>query len=215
MIAYITYITMVTYDLSHLTQAENQAVLGPIQDDEALFLFALIRGMRLRHVLELGGLDGYSARNFLKAVGPEGVVYTCDIHPVTSLAPNHRILTKNCLELSVKDLDATPLDLLFFDCHDEVQRKLFERFVSLGLVRDNTILALHDTGLHFSPWQCEWAEPVDGGFVHQRVERDMVGWLRETHGYDVLNIHTTPEKHSDAFPYRHGLTVCQKNIAFT
>ncbi len=70
------------YDLSHLTQRPNQAVSGPIQDDEALFLFALIRVMLVRRVLEIGGLSGYSATNFTKAVGPLGVVYTIDIRPV-------------------------------------------------------------------------------------------------------------------------------------
>ena len=34
---------MVSYDLSHLTQADDQVVEGPIQDDYYLFMFALIR----------------------------------------------------------------------------------------------------------------------------------------------------------------------------
>ena len=33
---------MVNYDLAHLTQPENQNVSGPIQDDEALFLYSII-----------------------------------------------------------------------------------------------------------------------------------------------------------------------------
>ena len=33
---------MVNYDLTHLTQPENQNVSGPIQDDEALFLYSII-----------------------------------------------------------------------------------------------------------------------------------------------------------------------------
>jgi hypothetical protein len=32
---------MVSYPLSHLTQDDSQVVYGPIQDDEALVLFAL------------------------------------------------------------------------------------------------------------------------------------------------------------------------------
>lgn len=49
---------MVAYSLSHLTQADDQRVGGPIQDDEALVLFALIRAMRLKRILEVGGLGG-------------------------------------------------------------------------------------------------------------------------------------------------------------
>ena len=111
------------YDLSHLTQAADQRVLGPVQvrgrwesgwwcrrqagwvvgaacchppaaggcctdpqallcltppllcdagplcaqDDEALLLYAITRGMRCRTVVEIGGLSGYSGRNFLAA----------------------------------------------------------------------------------------------------------------------------------------------------
>ena len=59
---------MVKYDLSHLSQPENQNVSGPIQDDEALFLYSIIRGCRLERILEIGGLSGYSAKNFLQAL---------------------------------------------------------------------------------------------------------------------------------------------------
>ena len=44
---------MVYYDLTHLNQPSNQFVLGPIQDDEALFLYSIIRGSRLKYILEL------------------------------------------------------------------------------------------------------------------------------------------------------------------
>jgi predicted O-methyltransferase YrrM len=63
------------YDLSHLTQPSHQNVSGPIQDDEALLLFALIRVMCMRRVLEVGGLFGYSATNFIQAVGPEAGLF--------------------------------------------------------------------------------------------------------------------------------------------
>jgi hypothetical protein len=31
------------YNIEHLTQPDNQAVLGPLQDDEALLLYSLIK----------------------------------------------------------------------------------------------------------------------------------------------------------------------------
>lgn len=42
----------------------------PLQDDEALFLYSIVRGLRLSSVLEIGGLRGYSALNFLQAMQP-------------------------------------------------------------------------------------------------------------------------------------------------
>jgi predicted O-methyltransferase YrrM len=55
-------------NLIHLTQDVNQQVGGPIQDDEALMLFAVVRGCRFKRILEIGGLFGYSAKNFCEAV---------------------------------------------------------------------------------------------------------------------------------------------------
>ena len=43
------------YNFDHLIQSDKQDVLGPIQDDEALFLYSIIRGCRLSRVLEIGG----------------------------------------------------------------------------------------------------------------------------------------------------------------
>jgi predicted O-methyltransferase YrrM len=71
---------MTSYDLSHLTQPQKQNVVGPIQDDEALFLYSLIRTMRLKRILEIGGDVGYSATNFLKAIGGNGIVYIVEAH---------------------------------------------------------------------------------------------------------------------------------------
>ena len=200
---------MVVYDLSHLTQPDHEQVGGPIQDDEALFLFALVRGMRLRRVLEIGGLDGYSAANFLKAVGPHGMVYTVDLQPVRSLAPNHRTITKDVADLSEADLDHEHLDLLFFDAHAYVpQMDLLMRLRRAGLVDDRTVLALHDTQLHPTK-TCEWAYPIEEGWVHQDVERRMVNDLRRM-GYDAFDLHTDLTRDAEALPMRHGVTVMRK-----
>jgi predicted O-methyltransferase YrrM len=42
------------YDLSHLTQDEAQISMGPIQDDEALLLYALVKVIRPKTVVEFG-----------------------------------------------------------------------------------------------------------------------------------------------------------------
>ena len=200
---------MVAYDLSHLTQSDDQKVLGPIQDDEALLLFALIRTMRLKRVLEIGGLEGYSARNFLKAIGPAGTLYTVDINPVPSLAANHKVLTKNCAALDRNDLDGAQLDLIFIDCHlygeqmDMIQRLYNERAMT-----DETVIALHDTGLHPAKW-VSWSYEVMGGWVHQPVERRMVNDLRAA-GFDAISFHMDRRPPGEELAFRHGLTIMQR-----
>lgn len=201
---------MVAYDLSHLTQADDQAVIGPIQDDEALFLFALCRGMMVRRVLEIGGLDGYSARNFLAGVGEKGVVYTVDLNEVDRLAINHVPVLKDAGAISGEDVAWEPLDLVFFDCHAyEAQMGLFGNLVRDAVITERTVLALHDTNLH--PTNATgWAGEIAGeGWLHQDVERRMVDAFKDM-GYDAFSLHTEMGRHDESLPFRHGVTVMQR-----
>lgn len=203
---------MVKYELSHLTQDDSQNVWGPIQDDEALLLYSIIRCSRLTRIFEIGGLNGYSATNFLQATSfsNDSVVYTCDINPVQKLADNHIVLTKNVLDVTADDVGNKPLDLIFFDCHDMLQMQMYINFITLGLINDNTIIALHDTNLHYAPYN-RWGGfvPIENGFAHQPVERIMVNIFKDL-GYHVYSVRTDAAKHSESFPIRHGISICQK-----
>lgn len=199
------------YNLDHLTQPNDQKIGGPIQDDEALFLYAIVKGMRLNRILEIGGLNGYSSNNFLRSMDQvDGMLYTVDLNPVPVQGPNHKTIEKNALYLTAQDLDNKPLDLVFFDCHDMIQMEIYHRLVNQSIIHDNTIVALHDTNLHYIPFQvCGYLLKEEEGYVHQPVEREMVNILKDL-GYDIFMLHTTKEKHSDKFPFRHGITICQK-----
>ncbi|MGI9337296.1 MAG: hypothetical protein ACR2P4_02145, partial [Gammaproteobacteria bacterium] len=115
------------YDLSHLVQSDNQYVLGPVQDDEALLLYAVVRGMRMRTILEVGGLSGFSALNFTRALPPKsnGVVMTIDIDAVRKVADNHHVVIKPAQDVTADDLRPVLaaydtggcFDLVFFDAH--------------------------------------------------------------------------------------------------
>ena len=207
-------ILMVAYNLEHLTEDASQEVMGPIQDDEALFLYAVVRGMRLRSALEIGGLGGYSAVNFCAAVGPSGIVYSVDVNSVPVVAPNHRVVVKNAAHLSraaLPDLPVDGIDLVFFDCHDyDAEMSMFERLRADGVVRDDTVLALHDTNEHpyqTGPWV--YKNPGGPGWVHAQAERRMVNDLR-ARGYEAFQLHTRLDRHSPDLPYRHGVTLLSK-----
>jgi predicted O-methyltransferase YrrM len=210
---------MTSYNLTHLTQDERQVVWGPIQDDEALLLYSLVRVFRFKRVLEIGGLSGYSARNFLEALSysQETALYTCDINPVPKLADNHHIIIKDAKDLNLDDLNNAPIDLLFFDCHDMVQMEIYYNLLKNKLIDDKTCIALHDTNLHYYPYtlqapaEVKYIEVADerGGFSHQPVERQMVN-IFKTLGYDILQVSTTKEQHNDNFPFRHGISICKK-----
>jgi hypothetical protein len=197
------------YDLSHLTQSIKQDVIGPIQDDEALFLYSLIKCMRLKTILEIGSLAGYSAVNFLKSLPEDGKLYTVDLKYVKNISDNHKHIQKNCKDLTNKDIE-NHIDLIFFDCHmyDE-QIATFYNIEKFGIIDDKTILVLHDTNLHPKKF-VNWAYPVDDGFCHQPVERKMVNLFKQI-GYSAFMLHTAMSSHDQNLPFRHGLTIMQKN----
>ncbi len=200
---------MSRYDLSHLVQPDTQEVSGPIQDDEALFLYSIITGMRLKRILEIGGMSGYSALNFTKAVGEDGVVYTIDVNEVPCVATNHRILTKDAKDITASDIEGSELDLIFFDCHDaDAEMTVYYKLRRAAVITDKTILALHDTNLHPAK-TVPWAYEIAGGFVHQAAERMMANQFKML-GYDAFSLHTIASRHNPRFPYRHGVTIMQR-----
>lgn len=198
------------FNLSHLTQKEDEAVGGPIQDSEALLLYALIKVTLARRVVEVGGLNGYSAKNFLQAVGQEGAVFTIDIKPVAKIAPNHFIIKGAAGLVGPQEFGKEPVDLVFFDCHNFLQQlKLLEKMEGAGLVDENTILALHDTNPHPRK-TCKHAyENTKGEWIHQTAEREMVNALQRK-GWQALCLHTLPRRHSKEMPFRHGLTLMKR-----
>ena len=206
---------MVTYNLSHLTQNNDQNKPGPIQDDEALLLFALIRVTRIKRILEFGSAPGYSARNFLEA-GAD--VYSVDwgIDGYTpKLADNHKVITKNVADVTQEDLDGEPIDLVFFDCHAyEAELCVFQNLRRVGIITDKTIFAFHDTNL--LPTEDALGYPnisyeVKDGWVFCPPERQLVNDFKEM-GYDIINLGTTKEVHGEHLPYRCGLSLARKFI---
>jgi predicted O-methyltransferase YrrM len=193
------------YDLSHLTQSKEQDVWGPVQDDEALLLFATIKVMKINTVFEIGGLNGYSATNFLKAVGLNGKVFTCD---------NHIVIHKDVYNLTAEDLHNTQIDLIFFDCHEyEAQLTAFNKLLEMSLFKDKGVIALHDTNTH-PPFPSNFHRLNQGkltpqGYVHQPAERQLVNYFAEL-GYHALCFHTNIEDHNEQLPFRHGITLMKK-----
>ena len=211
------------YELSHLVQPPSQYVGGPVQDDEALLLFAVVRGMRMRAVLEVGGLSGYSALNFTRALPPGegGFVATVDINPVRKAADNHESICKPAGEVAAEDLQ--PLfekyslpprfDLIFFDAHVyEQQTLLFDNLRETGMADDKTIIALHDTCPHPKAFHTA-DEPMrlpngDEGYTNCPEEVQMVEDFK-ARGYHAFQLHPRRDTMNGEFQFRHGITLMQ------
>lgn len=191
------------YDLSHLTQ-DTRRVYGPIQDDEALLLYALVRCLGAKTVLEAGGQTGYSARNFLAA---GATVYTVDMQPVPVQGERHHVIQADIGGVS---MDTIPrLDLVFFDAHAEgPQFDFLVAATAAGIVGDSTTLVVHDTGLHREKF-VPWAEPHGERWAHQPAERRFVERLTAA-GWQPYHVHAD----DDTEP-RHGLTLLQQPVSLT
>lgn len=214
-------IIMVKYDLSHLTQVQSQNVFGPIQDDEALLLYSIIKTSLFKYIVEIGALEGYSAKNFCKAIPNDGKVLSIDINPVNKIDDKHIVLTKDINNVNyddIKNIGIPYIDLLFFDAHClEEQMNFFEKVKNTDLITDKTIIAFHDTNLHYS-LPCETCgqlhkDSTTEGYLPykaHKVEREMVNRFKKIYGYDIICFTTGFEDHNHNIPFRHGITIAKK-----
>jgi len=198
------------YDLSHLTQPADHRMYGPIQDDEALFLYGFIKTTLIRNVVELGFLSGYSARNFLAAVGPKGKVLSIDVTPFISIDINHIAIVKNVQDVTSQEIPFEEIDLLFCDTHHlESTIAFYNNMVLANKITDNTTIVLHDTGLHHKEIfpNCIFK---GNGWVHQLTERKVSDFLVE-HGWHAIHAHGNVKNFDgEHLACRHGLTILQK-----
>ena len=222
-------------DLAHLSQPTpgwdgaypRQMAMGPMQADEMLLLFGLVRSSAVARVLEIGGLQGTSAYNFLQALrckhgGPVApMVITVDINPVhrwESHLVTHRTLQKDATLLTMADIGGEAVDAILLDCHafyasQHILLNVFDR----GLLSANGFLFLHDTGLHDYPTplpKVTWAQlnKQPPGWVHQPVERLIAQWVTQQDcAFQRVSAHDDAR---DVGP-RHGLTIMQRRVDLT
>jgi predicted O-methyltransferase YrrM len=212
-----------TPELSHLALYEEEDAAGPVQRDEALLLYSVIRVTRPKTLVELGFLRGHSAFNFLRAMDPDAQLYSFDVEPLAEQAAqviferDHRLhfRLKSQSEVSADDVDGRPVDFVFFDAsHDlAINQKTFAQLESLLSAR--AIVAVHDTGvwtrdsLRDAPKSSAYAREnpgywlADGNFAHRPEERAFVNWIAETRPH-FGQIHL----HSES-TLRHGVTLLQ------
>ena len=206
------------YDLHHLTQ-DTQIVYGPIQDDEALFIYSIVKALRPKTVVEFGFSHGVSALNFLKALDPDSRLYSYDITNYNPQAPAHndsrfKFYLKSQTEFEHTDIDRL-IDIAFFDDGHifDINTVAFKKIIDKMAPYSLTIV--HDTGLHsekieaFEPCTCDFLNYCGG--AHQPDERLFINWIKDNYpDWQVINIHSFNV-------FRHGLTILQRkyNLSVT
>ena len=200
--------------LGHQGPAQN--VIGPLQDDEALLLYALVRTSSVRRVLEVGGLEGFSARNFLAALAekPNAVVYTLDVNQVQVQGPRHVTIKADAAHFRPRMVDRRPVDLVFVDCHHYLATTtLLNRMLAAALLSDDAYVVIHDTGLHpreIPPGVGDWwlnRPSIDGKFLSSAAHRLAAAWLSNHSNWQRISVHDDERR-----PFRHGLTILQRRV---
>jgi hypothetical protein len=207
----------------HLLSYREDDAIGPLQRDEALALFGIIRTLRPRVVVEFGFFHGHSAFNFLQALPEDGRLYSYDIDADSmqrarrEFAFDRRFsfIGKSQTAFVPGDIGGQAIDFVFFDAAHELALNIetFTRLVA-HLAADATI-AIHDTGL----WQREHLAAIHQTFIrdnpgewrseelyaHQPGERAFVDWIvAGPHGFAALHLHSTRT-------LRHGLSLLQRS----
>jgi len=207
------------YSLSHLKHF-NDYTIGPIQRDEALLLYALVKTVDPKTILEFGFYQGHSAINFLEAMSSDAKLYSYDIsEPSLRIAkkiPDKRLkfVFKSQADFESSDIDDRLIDLVFFDAsHDfHLNVATFERI--RGHLSDRALIIVHDTGAHYgdmkglkTPKGYFLGGSVSSGYIHQPDERQFVNYIKTNMKYfDQIHIHSTSK-------FRHGLTILQNNAS--
>jgi predicted O-methyltransferase YrrM len=140
------------YDLSHLNQ-KSAIVWGPQQDDEALFIYSIVKVMRPKIVVEAGMSTGYSTVNLLSALDNDSRLFTYDIlknNPSSKAFKDtrFRFLLKSQTEFEHEDIDNLIIDLAILDSSHvfEDETEFWRKLVNYLSI--NAIVIIHDTGLH-------------------------------------------------------------------
>jgi predicted O-methyltransferase YrrM len=206
-------------DISHLS-IFSEVADGPVQREEALFLYSLLRVVRPRTVVEIGFLNGRSALNFLCALDADARLYSFDIDerctPVANDLfahdPRFTFRVRSQAELTPDDIDGREADFVFLDASHELDlnRSTFRRLLSL--MAPNAILAVHDTGTvprHFVVSGHYWHESGTGWIDDEREvmpdERAFLNWLLDEHPeFSQVHFHSRRT-------VRCGITVLQRS----
>jgi predicted O-methyltransferase YrrM len=210
--------------VSHLSAyKEDGSAIGPLQQSEALFLFALVKVTVPKTVLEFGFLHGLSAYNFLRALPEDAQLFSYDIDRhaeeiASRQFPNDRrftFLQKSQSEFSHSDIGGKPVDLVFLDAsHDLATNQRTFEAIQIALSEDS-IVCVHDTGAwqrqFFTSAQHEFVKQAgpeywlnESLYLHRRDERVFLNWILETYPhFQAVHLHSTRT-------LRHGMSILQR-----
>jgi cephalosporin hydroxylase len=207
------------YSLSHLRNFAEY-VGGPIQRDEALLLYGLVKTVDPKTIVEFGFFKGHSSINFLKAMSSGARLYSYDISEGSRKLARRirdrrfRFIFKSQTDFNPSDIDYRLVDLAFFDASHNFDLNVatFEKLKDS--LSEMAFVIVHDTGAWHgdlkgfeTPEGYFLSGSTPAGYIHRPDERKFVNYIKTNIGdFDQVHLHSTSK-------FRHGLTVLQRNVA--
>ena len=199
----------------------NNYTLGPIQQDEALFLYSLCKMVRPQVVLEIGCLIGQSLRVWINAGVP--FIYAVDAvisDEVKELRRGQGTNGMLCFEQDMKEpidfVRGIP-DLVFVDASHKLEDNIEVVKGLVNILGSGALFILHDTG-HWAKHHVDgdvtgskkefllafggkWDEELQA-WTHHPGEKETIEWISKNTKWQRLDLWTTAVA-------RYGLTIFQ------
>lgn len=211
-------------ETSHLdAYTEDGSAIGPLQQSEALLLFALVKVTVPRTILEFGFLHGLSSYNFLRALPADAQLFSYDIDPHAEQIASHQFpkdrrfnfLRKSQSDFAQTDIGGRPIDMVFFDASHDLQTNQNTFTAIQTALSDDSIVCIHDTGAWqrtlFTPAQHDFVKQTgpeywldESLYLHRNEERMFVNWILDTYPpFQAVHLHSTRA-------LRHGISILQR-----
>lgn len=208
--------------MNHFLSYREDDAVGPLQRDEAVALFGIVRTLRPRTLVEFGFFHGHSAFNFLQAMPGDSRLFSYDISEDSitrareefTFDRRFKFIGKSQLEFEPSDIDNRLIDFVFFDAAHELElnQETFRKI--LPHLSPEAMLAIHDTGLwhrnHLTQVHREFIDEMPGKWVsedlyaHQPGERAFIDWVvAGSDEFTAIHFHS-----SDTL--RHGFSLLQR-----
>ncbi|MDG7041492.1 MAG: class I SAM-dependent methyltransferase [Nitrososphaerota archaeon] len=204
-----------SYSLNHLGSFDDYAQ-GPMQRDEALLLYALVKTVDPKTIVEFGFFLGNSAINFLKSMSRDARLYSFDIWDVSKQAatqikdPRFKFIFKSQTDFEPADIDNNTVNLAFFDAAHDFDLNVTTFAKLKDSLAEKALIVVHDTGAWYvnpKGFKTEEGYFLNGSattYIHRPGERKFVNYIKTNGGFDQIHLHSTSK-------FRHGLTILQKN----
>lgn len=207
---------MSTYNTNFL-HTFNDYTLGPIQSDEALFLYGLCKMVRPQIVLEIGCLIGQSLRVWINAGVP--FVYAVDAKISDEVKQLRHEQGSNGMMLIEQDM-CEPIefirgipDLVFIDASHVFEHNKAVVKNLVNVLGSGALVIFHDTGHwkqeHITPerqwflneYGGKWNEQLQA-WEHHPGEKETIVWVSKNTNWQRIDLWATEVA-------RYGMTIFQ------